>query len=381
MAPPEQQSSPYWKKIVGPHWPAIPPESWWSLAERARDGAQRLDMDAVARARREFDDSVRTSTRLQPVQDKMAALPADIRSLADALALASETFGVIAVRVRKARSDMLDVVDRALGRIGETDDPEQITTIVGAAQSEIVQLAGEARRAIGPQTLPELARIAQLLDLRDPWAHGGDGAVPHGGGGGLRRGDEPAGPDIHSPIDPTYPWSKGSWPGTEGSPFGLPHPPPDAGPDPGPQQHDSTPVPTSHPTSEPHRGHASHDQSGGGPDRPHRGHPQAEPAAPSAESGSDSADLPAIARAHPLSEAAGSSVDASEFPPIIALDAQEQPRTVPPDRLDVEPAQPAAEYVPTEPISSAPPAPEPTAAGAVAGPGPAIPPASTPALP
>ncbi|WP_067670617.1 hypothetical protein [Nocardia miyunensis] len=202
--------SPYWNAIVGDNWPSISPSDWGNLEMVARNGAAALDPAEAERARRAFDDAVPSSVGLQPVKDHMLAQKATLDRFVDALVAAADTFRDISAIVYWTRHRIHDIVEQATAEIREViaessdeknKDPEaereRIAAIIGDARDDVAKAMSRALNSVGPQGLPELAVLAELLGQRDPWAtahhrsSGGPdtGAAPRTSGAGHRFDD------------------------------------------------------------------------------------------------------------------------------------------------------------------------------------------------
>ncbi|WP_227983741.1 hypothetical protein [Nocardia spumae] len=200
-----ERESPYWKPIVGENWPQISPRAWGHLETLARDGADSLDPAEAERARRAFDDAVRSSPGLQSVKDDLLAQQGTLRGFVDALVAAADTFGQMSSLVARTRDRILNAVDDALRRIraateaaaaarekekeegGDGSEADarldrKIREIVSDARAEVDDIAAAALREIGPQGLPELAAIAAALGQPGPWRSAPGGSDGPGGG-------------------------------------------------------------------------------------------------------------------------------------------------------------------------------------------------------
>ncbi|WP_040699039.1 hypothetical protein [Nocardia vinacea] len=215
---PEERNSPHWKDIVGENWPEISPREWGALETLARDGAEALDPEEADRARRAFEDSVRSSAGLDPIKDDLRAQQGTLRGFVDALVATADTFGHIAGIVDRTRTRILDIVygaDREIRAVpdkvsdedgdGSTADEEraEVKRIIARARAEVADVAAHALTLIGPGGLPELSAIAAALGQPGPWdrhSSGGPGnrrhSGPHAGPGPRHHGDSqrPHGP-------------------------------------------------------------------------------------------------------------------------------------------------------------------------------------------
>ncbi|MGV9411232.1 hypothetical protein ACWDOP_15050 [Nocardia sp. NPDC003693] len=199
---------PLWDAIVGENWPGLGPSTWSALQTLAEAGATNLDVLEFARARRGFEDRVRSSAGLGPVRAAMRAEQARLTAVQEALRLAAELFGEFAVLLRRTCHRILDIVDEAGTRVhavrtAESDDrPEsertaQIDGIVAGARAEVAQIVARAAELLGPNEFRQLARIEELLGRPGPWSTGPGHAPGRRGGGRDPRGERDAtgGPD------------------------------------------------------------------------------------------------------------------------------------------------------------------------------------------
>ncbi|WP_459549680.1 hypothetical protein [Nocardia sp. X0981] len=197
---PPEHPSPYWDRIVGDHWPQIPPAAWHGLAAAAREGAEALDLADVQQARHAFDEAVQRSEGLAQIRRALVALEKYPHAFAAALSAAADTFGTFGEVVRRTRNQILDVVDDATDRIAQAtrendddedaeEDPEaeaeadrQATeAILTEARGEVADIVAAALNSLGPQGLPRLDDIAEALGQPGPWR---SDAIP---GAGPRR--------------------------------------------------------------------------------------------------------------------------------------------------------------------------------------------------
>ncbi|GAA5104467.1 hypothetical protein [Nocardia iowensis] len=176
-----QRNFPYWADIVGENWPAIGPEDWIALESVARDGVAGLDAGAVTQARHAFDEVVRSSAALEPVEQQMRR--ANPVAYVEALLAAADTFRVFAGVVGRTSHQILDIVEQAKRRIdgipetsesGDEEDQQHhgaasVGDIVAEARAEVVDVATEAAAAAEFMTRPLLARIAEALGQPVPW--------------------------------------------------------------------------------------------------------------------------------------------------------------------------------------------------------------------
>ncbi|MGW5520536.1 hypothetical protein [Nocardia africana] len=191
-----EHGSPYWDDIVGKHWPAVPPSDWHNLQTAMRDAAEAVDPEETDRARRLFSERVPSSDGLEPAKRDMLGQQDSMRKLVDALVAASDTFGQIGDIVYRTRHRILDIVDRAdadiqrvrqqetdkNGNEDEAAERRRISAIVREARDEVADVERNALKMLGPQGLPELALVAELLGRPNPWARGnGPGGPGHPG--------------------------------------------------------------------------------------------------------------------------------------------------------------------------------------------------------
>ena len=205
----------FWDEIVGKHWPAIPPSDLHRLQSIARDAAENTDPEEADRARRLFSDRVRVSRGLQPAKDDMAAQVGSLRSMVDALVVASDVFGLLGDLAYRTRHRILDIVERADADIervrqeqsdadsaeereeAEADRERRISALVREARDDVADVERNALTMLGPHGLPELATLAELLGQPNPWApSGGAGSSPG------RRSPSTGGPGAGGPPHP-----------------------------------------------------------------------------------------------------------------------------------------------------------------------------------
>lgn len=228
---PEERNSPHWKAIVGENWPEISPREWGALETVARDGAEALDPEEAERARRAFDERVRSSAGLDPIKDDLRAQQGTLRGFVDALVATADTFGHIAGIVDRTRNQILDIVDRADRKIrdvpdqvsdddgdGSTADEEraQVRAIVARARAEVDEVAAHALTLIGPGGLPELSAIPAALGQPGPWDRHSSGGPGH-----RRHSDPHAGPGPRHPGNSHRPPGMPGWPDGRRLPDGL----------------------------------------------------------------------------------------------------------------------------------------------------------------
>ncbi|NKY87236.1 hypothetical protein [Nocardia veterana] len=212
-----EHGSRYWDEVVGKNWPAISDGDWRALETIARDAAEAADPIEADRAERLYTDRVRAGVSLELAHEDMRRQRDRLGRLVDALVAAADTFGDMAELVYRTRHKILDVLDRAEDDIrkvnssaSEDDDEEdverrqrRIEAILEQARREVDEIARAAANAVGPQTLPELRILAELLGRGDPWRRG------HGGGGGQGghdgAGARPRHDGGHPNADPSVP--------------------------------------------------------------------------------------------------------------------------------------------------------------------------------
>ncbi|WP_063047622.1 hypothetical protein [Nocardia pseudovaccinii] len=229
---PEERNSPYWKAIVGENWPEISPREWGALERVAREGAEALDPTEADRARRAFDESVRSSAGLDPIKDDLRAQQGTLRGFVDALVATADTFERIAGIVDRTRTHILDIVYRADRKIraipdevsdedgdGSTADEERakVRETIAQARAEVDEVARHALTLIGPGGLPELPIIAAALGKPGP----GDRHSSGGGPGNRRHSDPHAGPGPRHPGNSQLPPGIPGWPNGWRLPDGL----------------------------------------------------------------------------------------------------------------------------------------------------------------
>ncbi|MFB8005993.1 hypothetical protein [Nocardia sp. NPDC056000] len=241
--------NPYWNAIVGDNWPGIEDDAWRTLESAARRGAAEMDVTGFDQARRTFDEHIRVSAALQPVQDALRVEQRRLWALADAMNLAAELFGDMAELVRRTCARILDIVDSAVAGINavpreqdETDAERddriaRVDRIIRNARDEVAAVMARATQQAGPQGFPELSAIADLLGLPG-MGEVGPGWQPHGTPprGTSRPGPKrPPGTDRHRPGSTVphphsdkVPLPPGMPPGGGPIPIGLPVIPPDA---------------------------------------------------------------------------------------------------------------------------------------------------------
>ncbi|WP_063019394.1 hypothetical protein [Nocardia nova] len=220
-----EHGSPYWETIVGKHWPTIPPSDWYNLQTMVRDAAAAMDPEEADRARRLFSERVPSSEGLEPAKRDMLNQQDSLRKLVDALVAASDTFGQIGDIDYRTRHRILDIVDRAdadirrvrqqetdkNGNEDEAAEQRRISAIVREARDEVADVERNALNMLGPQGLPELALIAELLGRPNPWARdNGPGGPGHpgrrqdGGPGAGGRPRYPGGGSHHQMPGPMH---------------------------------------------------------------------------------------------------------------------------------------------------------------------------------
>ncbi|PPJ19684.1 hypothetical protein C5E45_33080 [Nocardia nova] len=231
-----EHGSPYWDDIVGKHWPAVPPSDWHNLQTVVRDAAEAVDPEEADRARRLFSERVPSSEGLEPAKRDMLGQQDSLRKLVDALVAASDTFGQIGDIVYRTRHRILDIVDRAdadiqrvrqqetdkNGNEDEAAERRRISAIVREARDEVADVERNALKMLGPQGLPELALIAELLGRPNPWTQGnGPGGPGHpgrrqdgvpGAGAGPRHPGGGSHPQVPGPLRdpmPQFPFVPG----------------------------------------------------------------------------------------------------------------------------------------------------------------------------
>ncbi|MFB7720126.1 hypothetical protein [Nocardia sp. NPDC056100] len=249
-----QYENPYWDAIVGDNWPGIDDGAWRTLESAARTGASEMDVTGFDQARRAFDEHIRVSAALQPVQDALRVEQRRLWALADALNLAADLFGEMAQLVRRTCARILDILDSAVAGINglavqadETEDERKdrlarIDRIIRNARDEVAAVVTRAAHQAGPQGFPELSAIAALLGIpgmgeagngwQPPWAPGGPGRTSWPGPKHPSRPDHgrpgttaPQPHPDHPGVPPGNPVGDPSLPGI--TPIGLPDPNPD----------------------------------------------------------------------------------------------------------------------------------------------------------
>ncbi|WP_433733138.1 hypothetical protein ACQP0C_12825 [Nocardia sp. CA-129566] len=223
---PEERNSPYWKDIVGENWPEISPREWRALESSARDGAEALDPEEADRARRAFEDSVRSSAGLDPIKDDLRAQQGTLRGFVDALVATADTFGHIAGIVDRTRTRILDIVygaDREIRAVpekvsdddgdGSTADEEraEVKRIIAKARAEVADVAAHALTLIGPGGLPELAAIAAALGQPGPWERRSSGGPGNRGHSEPHAGHGPRHPGTSHQLPPGPPGRPHGW--------------------------------------------------------------------------------------------------------------------------------------------------------------------------
>lgn len=227
MAP--EQTSPYWDRIVGDRWPQIPPSAWHGLADNAREGAAALNLVDVEQARRAFEQTVQQSVGLAEIRRALVALEGNPRMFAAALAAAADTFDTFGDVARRTRNQILDVVDNAAERIeratrgDNNDDGEEgdaaeaeadrqaTEAILADARGDVRDIVAAALSSLGPQGLPRLDDIAEVLGQPGPWRKGGGtpGVAPRGPGAPGTPGRHHDVPRHHGPGFEPGPWVPG----------------------------------------------------------------------------------------------------------------------------------------------------------------------------
>ncbi|MEV4240523.1 hypothetical protein AB0J47_35695 [Nocardia sp. NPDC049737] len=228
---PEERNSPHWKAIVGANWPEISPREWRALETVSRDGAEALDPEEADRARRAFEDSVRSSAGLDPIKDDLRAQQGTLRGFVDALVATADTFGHIAGIVDRTRTHILDIVDNADRKIravpdevsdedgdGSTVDEEQakVKEIIGQARAEVDEVARHALTLIGPGGLPELEAIAAALGQPGPWQRRSSGGPGNRGHSDPHTGHGPRHPGASHQRPPGVPGWPNGWRSPDG---------------------------------------------------------------------------------------------------------------------------------------------------------------------
>lgn len=119
------QQGPYWSALVGEDWPEVDPQQWRDMAAQARAAAKKLRTGyhdgEMAKARKNFDESVQDSAGLQVVRENMAAQHQGTAATADALLATADTFDKFADLVNRNRNTVLDIVEEAMRRIEEAE--------------------------------------------------------------------------------------------------------------------------------------------------------------------------------------------------------------------------------------------------------------------
>lgn len=171
---------------MGDNWPGIGPREWSALEAAARTGATDLDAFGFEQARRGFDDTIRASAGLRPVQDAWRAEQHRLRDIGEALGLTADLFGEFARLVHRTRHRILDVVDAtetrilAIAETATADDSVEerearVAAALHAARQEVAEIAADARNTVGSPGFAMVNRIAELLGHSGPWHNGAAG--------------------------------------------------------------------------------------------------------------------------------------------------------------------------------------------------------------